>query len=42
MWEGRAYRNGHTWLTPGLGQVDLYWKRYDGSEGGGCQPTTAR
>jgi hypothetical protein len=37
MWEGRAYRNGHTWLTPGLSQIDLYWKRYDGSEGAGCQ-----
>jgi hypothetical protein len=37
MWEGRAYRNGYTWLTPGLSQVDLYWKRYDGSEGGGSQ-----
>ncbi len=24
-----------TWLTPGLSQIDLYWKRYDGSEGGG-------
>ena len=33
MWEGRAYRNGYTWLTPGLSQIDLYWKRYDGSEG---------
>jgi hypothetical protein len=37
MWEGRAYRNGHTWLTPGLSQIDLYWKRYDGSEGASRQ-----
>jgi hypothetical protein len=37
MWEGRAYRNGHTWLTPGLSQIDLYWKRYDGSEGAARQ-----
>jgi hypothetical protein len=37
MWEGRAYRNGYTWLTPGLSQIDLYWKRYDGSEGAGSQ-----
>ena len=26
MWEGRGCRNGFTWLTPGLSQVDLYWK----------------
>ena len=37
MWEGRAYRNGCTWLTPGLSHIDLYWKRYDGSEGAGAQ-----
>jgi hypothetical protein len=36
-WEGRAYRNAHTWLTPGLSHIDLYWKRYDGSEGAGAQ-----
>jgi hypothetical protein len=34
MWEGRGYRNGFTWLTPGLSHVDLYWKVYDGWEGG--------
>ena len=37
MWEGRGYRNGFTWLTPGLSHVDLYWKLYDGSEGGTAQ-----
>ena len=37
MWEGRGCRNGFTWLTPGLSQVDLYWKVYDGSEGGAAQ-----
>jgi len=36
-WEGRAYRNAYTWLTPGLSHIDLYWKRYDGSEGAGAQ-----
>jgi uncharacterized protein YecT (DUF1311 family) len=34
MWEGRGYRNGFTWLTAGLSHIDLYWKDYDGSEGG--------
>ena len=34
MWEGRGCRNGFTWLTAGLSQIDLYWKDYDGSEGG--------
>ena len=33
MWEGRAFRNGRPWLLPGLSHIDLYWKRYDGSEG---------
>jgi hypothetical protein len=33
MWEGRAYRSGYPGLVPGLSQIDLYWKRYDGSEG---------
>ena len=33
MWEGRAYRNGFTALTPGLSQLDLYLKNYDGWEG---------
>ncbi len=42
MWEGRACRNGYTWLTPGLSQIDLYWKRYDGSEGAVRRPTTRR
>ena len=37
MWEGRAYRNGCGGLLPGLSQIDLYWKRYDGSEGAGAQ-----
>ncbi len=37
MWEGRGYRNGFTWLTPGLSHIDLYWKLYDGSEGGTAQ-----
>ena len=37
MWEGRAYRNGYPWLTPGLSHIDLYWKRYDGSEGASAQ-----
>jgi hypothetical protein len=32
MWEGRAYRNGFAWLTPGLSHIDLYWKRYEGAE----------
>ena len=34
MWEGRGCRNGYTWLTPGLSHIDLYWKLYDGTEGG--------
>jgi hypothetical protein len=34
MWEGRGFRNGFTWLTAGLSHIDLYWKDYDGSEGG--------
>jgi hypothetical protein len=34
MWEGRGCRNGFTWLTAGLSHIDLYWKDYDGSEGG--------
>lgn len=33
MWEGRGYRNGYPWLTPGLSHVDLYWKDYAGDEG---------
>ena len=37
MWEGRAYRNGRPWLLPGLSHIDLYWKRYDGSEGAVAQ-----
>jgi hypothetical protein len=37
MWEGRGYRNGFTWLTPGLSHIDLYWKLYDGTEGGTAQ-----
>lgn len=37
MWEGRGYRNGFTWLTPGMSHVDLYWKDHDGWEGAGTQ-----
>ena len=37
MWEGRGYRNGFTWLTPGLSHVDLYWKNYAGDEGAVAQ-----
>ena len=37
MWEGRGFRNGFTWLTPGLSHIDLYWKLYDGTEGGTAQ-----
>jgi hypothetical protein len=37
MWEGRGYRNGFTWLTAGLSQIDLYWKAYDGSEAASAQ-----
>jgi tetratricopeptide (TPR) repeat protein len=37
MWEGRGYRNGFTWLTAGLSQIDLYWKDYDGAEAGSGQ-----
>lgn len=37
MWEGRAYRHTFGWLTPGLSHIDLYWKRYDGSEGAVAQ-----
>jgi hypothetical protein len=36
-WEGRGCRNGFTALTPGLSQVDLYWKRYEGHESATCQ-----
>jgi Tfp pilus assembly protein PilF len=32
-WEGRGYRKGFTWLTPGLSHVDLYWKQFAGDEG---------
>jgi hypothetical protein len=37
MWEGRGYRNGFTWLTAGLSQIDLYWKDYDGAEAASAQ-----
>ena len=37
MWEGRAYRNGHPALTPGLSYNDLYWKRNEWSEGAVAQ-----
>jgi len=37
MWEGRGYRNGFTWLTPGLSHIELYWKDYDGSDGAAAQ-----
>jgi len=42
MWEGRGFRNGFTWLTPGLSHIDLYWKDYDGSEAAADQAETPK
>lgn len=42
MWEGRGYRNGFTWLTPGLSHIDLYWKNKAGDEGAVAQAELPR
>ena len=33
-WDGRGCRNGFARLTAGTSQLDFYWKRYEGGEGG--------
>jgi hypothetical protein len=37
MWGGRGYRTGYDQPVAGLSQVDLYWKRYAGTEDAGSQ-----
>lgn len=37
IWKGRGYRRGWSRWTAGLSQQDLYWKRFEGSQGAAAQ-----